>query len=77
MTNPAIIGLGHLDFTVTDGDRALYSLKVVTIGPFLSSPSGFVRAQPAKTSREPTVPRLFLMRSTNHQRPSRRSHRSW
>jgi catechol 2,3-dioxygenase-like lactoylglutathione lyase family enzyme len=23
MTNPAIIGLGHLDFTVTDGDRAV------------------------------------------------------
>jgi catechol 2,3-dioxygenase-like lactoylglutathione lyase family enzyme len=23
MTAPAIIGLGHLDFTVTDGDRAM------------------------------------------------------
>jgi hypothetical protein len=23
MTKPAIIGLGHLDFTVTDGDRAV------------------------------------------------------
>jgi hypothetical protein len=23
MANPAIIGLGHLDFTVTDGDRAM------------------------------------------------------
>jgi hypothetical protein len=23
MTDPAIIGLGHLDFTVTDGDRTM------------------------------------------------------